>query len=158
MKDTKKGEQRKQLELSVDKEKNSLKKETQNKSSVSVFASALAQGIVPQVLNEELFKGLSMLGNSYFIEAIERKEARNNALKEYIERDTFSTSEVSSLNESLTDSFDQNAVNEIEIIKAKPDWVKVPDTVADETVFLSSLSPVDFSGGTEIMAQEIIDE
>jgi hypothetical protein len=158
MKGTKKGEQKKEIELINDKEKNIPKKRSNNKTSVSFFASALAQGIVPQVLNDELFKGLSMLGNSNFIEAIERKEARNRELKDYVERDTFDFAEVSGLKENLADNFYQNIVNEIEIIKAKPDWIEVPDTVAGEAVYLSSLSPVDFSGGTEIMAQEIINE
>jgi hypothetical protein len=173
MKDAKKGEQKKEIEFTNDHSKDSLKKSYNNEYSASFFASALAQGIVPRVVNKELFRGLSLLGNHNFIQALEQKEARNKALKNYIERDTFDTVEVSNLKESLADNFNQSEVNTIEIIRPKSSWTEVPDSVTDETIHLSTLTPIDFSesvpvgsGGPEgqytgdmgITVQEIINE
>lgn len=146
MKDTKKGEQKKETEFINDYySKDSLKISRKNNNADFFMALALAQGTVPQVVNEELFRGLSLLGNHNFLQALEEKDARNKALKNYIERDTFDSVEVSNLKASLADNINQDEVNIIEKIRAKHGWTEIPDAVTDEAIHWSSLTPVDFS-------------
>ena len=127
----------------ISSEKHSTQKRTGNKNLEAVFAAALSQGIIPHAYSSELFAGISRVGNYSFMEALERKESINRALKKYIDDETFSREKVGLLKERLSGKFNQ-AVNEVELMPGIDNNQPIPALIGEESTYLSTLTPVPF--------------
>lgn len=126
--------------------KKDTQKSSENKTVEAAFAAALSQGAIPQTYSNELFAGLSKLGNSSFLKALERKESQNKAIKKYTEDEIFSREKVGLLLDRLSGDFHQPA-NEVELMPKMDNYQQLPALIGAESVTLSTLSPVPFEQG-----------
>lgn len=143
MKDTQKNEQDQKKEYIT--EKKGSPTHTSKRNREASYLTALAQGTIPQTLGAELFAGLSKLGNSAFLQALERTNDLKNEFQKYVDAETFTEDKVSLLKERLAANPTQ-AVNEVEILPAMNRYQPLPSPVNEED-HLSALMPFSFDQG-----------
>ncbi|MDD2420953.1 MAG: hypothetical protein PHU78_02220 [Heliobacteriaceae bacterium] len=147
MKDAKKQQIDVERELVPGKQR--VVKTISHKNGKAAFAVALAQGIIPQTLGEELFEELSRIGNYSFLQAVERKVNRDRIFNQYVESEIFSQEKINTLLEGLAGDFTQE-VNTVETLPDIPELQGdqlLPDSLTMESTNLSLLMPVSFDQG-----------
>ncbi len=114
--------------------------------SKTAFAASLARGIIPHTLGEELFEGLSMMGNYAFWQAVERRENRAGTLYKHVERETFTPEQSTALMERLAGDFgrEANKVVELPEMPESRGGQPLPDSIGGDAAYLSTLAPVTF--------------
>ena len=146
-------EQSWEVEASVENQKTG--KSVSGLQSAAAFAAAFSQGMIPNTLKSKLFEALSSIGNYSFLQALEKKENTDKAMKSNAEREVFSVERKNGLLEMLAQEFGQQA-NRVEVMPEIQQDQQIPnmatdtasyDAASSDTPYISALTPVSFGQG-----------
>lgn len=110
--------------------------------------AALAQGVVPRVQGQELLDSLSQMGNYAFLQALERRESKEQGWTRYAEKEKIPAENLHTILNDVTEAFHpQESVNTMAVMPPLSHLLKgsVPqDWLMNDRGSVSALAPIPF--------------